>query len=658
MRCDSSLLEIVRSHFSAICINMCHAIERTSYTTYVTESGDFTALLVSPDGRQFMYPRTAGVAGFLGLTLNAALEAVGGAEALREGDIIISNDPYATCGLSSHLPDISLFKPVYAEGRLVCFLWAFIHSSDVGGSVPTSLRPDATDIQMEGQRIPPVHLYREGELNGAVRSIVLAASRQPQLLLGDINCMVSAMNVGEERMLDCIRKFGVQTVLDAQADLLEIAEQRARAVIATIPDGAYAFEDYLDDDYVTDTPLRIAVDLRVEGEALTLDFSRSDPQTASAFNLVTGGSHHPYLYQGLINFIVSQDPFIPLNAGLTEPIRVVAPEGTVMNAQYPAACGLRHPLSMRLFSAALGALAQAIPERVQACGASQADIVSLSVPDESRGGVMSAIVVEPIGGGDGGQAHVDGIDGIDHSTGFLRNTPIETIENRTSVVVERYEFVPDTAGAGQHRGGSALRLDFRPTVERALVGSRGKGHVKFQPYGLAGGRAGQLGSSVLNPGTAREQVVAKLAMQPIGASDVISITTPSGGGWGDPRLREPFAVLDDVADGLISIGKAADDYGVAIVEREGVLAVDEEATAQLRENMAPSEEAIDIGDARRAYERVWTPEASDELAALSQTIPTNRRPIRKQQVHDHFAARTAPLSAADIQSAWALYEQP
>lgn len=662
LKTDASLLEIVRNHFSSICVSMCYAIERTSYTTYVNESGDFTAVLVTPDGKQFMYPRTAGVTSFLGLDLPKAIEEAGGNESMREGDLLITNDPYSTNGLSSHLTDISTFKPVFWDGQLVCYIWSFIHSSDVGGSVPSSLRPDATDIQMEGLRIPPVRLYREGALDADIRRLILAASRQPDLLLGDINCMVSAMATGEARMHECIGKFGVQTVVDAQADLIAISQERAQAIIQRIPDGTYSFEDYLDDDAESQVPIRIAVDLTVSGGDLTLDFSRSDPQVGTAFNLVTGGSDHPYMYQGLINFIISEDPFIPINAGLTLPIHTVAPEGTVMNAQYPAAVGLRHPLSMRLFSACLGALAQVIPAHIAAAGGGQAEIVTLSEPDEAAGGVMRAIVVEPLGGGDGAQSFVDGIDGIDHSTGFLRNTPIETIENRTRVLVKRYEYVPDTGGAGKYRGGCALRLDFQPLVERSLVGARGQEHLRFQPWGLAGGRAGQLGHSILNPDTPGETELGKISMQPLSEGDVISFRAPSGGGWGNPFERDPNLVLGDVNNQLVSVEHARADYGVAVVEANGKLSVDAEETRRLRAEAgkradhAPS--VYDLGEARGAYESVWTAQASDRLAQLAQDIPVNRRSLRKIQVHQHLQGATQPLSAEDVERTWNQLESP
>lgn len=654
MRCDPSTLEIVRNHFSAICCGMGYVIERTSYSSYVTESADFAAGLINADGEFFAYPKTVGVTIFMGLSLKRAIAEVGGLGAFEPGDIVVTNDPYKTDGLSTHLPDIHIFKPVFAEGKLVCFAWTFVHTGDVGGSVPTSLTPTATDIQMEGLRIPPVKLYRAGELQSGVRDIILESSRMPTLLMGDLNSMISAVNTAEAKVLESVRKFGLQTVLDAEADLIEVSAERARAVVGEIPDGAYRFADYLDDDAVTDIPIRLAVEVRVEGGDITLDFSDSDPQTASAFNLITNGSHHPYIYQGLINYIITEDPFIPVNGGMTEPIHIIAPEGTVMNASYPAAGGLRHPVSMRLYNAVLGALARIIPQKLQAAGGGQACIVTLSVPDLSRGGVYRANVVEPMGGGGGGQAHADGVDGIDHASGFLRNTPIESLEKRTDILVRRYELAPDTAGAGEHRGGAAIELEFESLAPNSLVGARGQERLRFQPWGLEGGFAGQLGSVTLNPGTPDEQRLSKIKMLPVGPGDVIRFDSPSGGGWGDPRERDPRAVLADVESGLVTAEAALDQYGVVVrrASAKGTWEIDGDATSEARAAMPARERACDVGDARRAYERVWQPDASDRLAQLLQTIPTANRPHAKKSMHDALGHDGASVTAAAVEEAW------
>lgn len=635
MRTDASLLEIIRNHYSAICCGMCSAIERTSYSSYVTESADFATGLITPDGEFFAYPKTAGVTIFMGLSLARTIEEAGGNASMAEGDIIITNDPYNSDGLSTHLPDVHLIKPIFADGSLLCYAWCFVHTADVGGSVPTSLTPKATDIQMEGLRIPPVRLHRAGKPVDDVRRIILTSSRQPQLLMGDIDSMMAAVNTAEARILDAARKFGADTLRASQEDLIEQACERARKVLSEIPDGTYSFEDYLDDDMESDVPIRLAVDATADQGRVTLDFSRCDPQVGTAFNLITNGSHHPYIYQGLINFIITQDPFIPVNGGLTEPISIIAPEGTVINALYPAAGGLRHPVSVRLYNAVLGAFSQVIPNLLQAAGGGQAAIVTLSVPDDLRGGAYRANVVEPMGGGGGGMRGADGIDGITHETGFLRNTPIESLESRTDILVRRYELIPDSAGAGQWRGGNAIRLDFETLHARSLVGARGQERLRFAPWGLAGGSAGTCGSVVLNPETPREKQLSKIATLPFEPGDIISFRSPAGGGWGRPELRDPEAVLADARRGLLSIAAAREQYGVVIRRSEnGDAIVYEAGTAAVRAGMAgDNDAAYDLGKERKGYERKWTASASDALAIGLRDLPVAERHAAKHAAH-------------------------
>ena len=627
---------------------MGYVIERTSYSSYVTESADYATALTLPGGEFFAYPKTAGVTNFMGLSLDRAIAEFGGNEAMHPGDIIITNDPYTTNGLSTHLPDVHVFKPIFHAGELVCYAWSYVHTGDVGGCVPSSLTPAAKDIQMEGLRIPPVALYKGGELNRDVWNILMCGSRMPTLLMGDISSMVSAVNTAEQKLHEVIKKFGVDTVKGSMVDLMEQSERRARQIIEEIPDGAYRFADYLDDDVESDVPIRLAVEVRVEGSDITLDFSDCDPQTATAFNLITNGSHHSYLYQGLINYIITADPFIPVNGGLTNPIHIIAPSGTIVNAEYPAAGGIRHPVSLRLYNAVLGALAQVIPDKVQAAGGGQASIVTLSIPDESRGGAYRANVVEPMGGGGGGQYGMDGVHGIDHSSGFLKNTPVESLEKRTGILVHRYELIPDSAGAGEFRGGNAIRLDFEPLAEGALVGARGEERMRFQPWGLQGGKAGVLGRAVLNPDTDREQELEKLKMLPVEMGNIISLRSPGGGGWGDPAKRDPALVQKDVEQGLLSPEGAKRDYGVVL--RDG--AVDEAATAACRAAMAPAEDIYDLGPARERYEAVWTAEASDALARRLQTLPVCRRTVCKHRMHTLFADAGRALTKADIDAAW------
>ncbi|HBE77575.1 MAG TPA: hydantoin utilization protein B [Firmicutes bacterium] len=653
MRTDPATLEIMRNYFNSIASGMGHVIERTSYTTFVQESADFATALATPEGEFFVYPRTVGVTIFLGLSLAKAVEECG---SLEPGDIIITNDPYSTDGLATHLPDVHIFKPIFVNGELVCFAWSFVHCSDIGGLVPTSISPRATDIHQEGLRVPPVKLYKSGDINKDVRSLFLANSRIPNLNYGDINAMVSSVNTAETRLLSMIDKFGTAVVKNAMYDLLEQGEERSRQIIERIPDGRYSFSDYLDDDMVSDVPIRLAVDITVSGRELVLDFSDCDPQVSTAFNLVTNGTRHSFLFQGLINYIISSDPFIPVNGGITHPIRVIAPRGTLVNAAYPAAVGLRHPITMRLYNAVLGALAQAIPVEIPAAGGGQAAIVVLSTPDDEATGAVKVSVVEPMGGGGGGQSDMDGVDGIDHSSGFLQNTPVECLENHADILVRCYELMPDTAGAGLHRGGHAVRLDFEIIKTGSIVMARGMERLRFQPWGLSGGKAGALGSVVMNPGFSTEECIPKINTLSPQPGEIVSIRSPGGGGWGNPFRRDPELIISEIRNGLLTKQQALKEYGLVIQDLPGhEITEDEKATAELRQKMASrSDKLWDFGSARENYEARWTPEASKMLAHMLQTLPPLRRSHRKHAVHQRAdrLGESQPILPDTVQKIW------
>ncbi|GIO38659.1 hydantoinase B/oxoprolinase [Paenibacillus antibioticophila] len=658
MKTDPVTLEIMRSYFNAIASGMGHIIERTSMTTFVKESADFATALAAPSGQFYVYPQSIGVTIFMGLSLQQAVASCN--EKLEPGDIIITNDPYSTDGLATHLPDVHVFKPIFAEGELISYAWAFVHCSDVGGLVPASISPLATDIHQEGLRIPPVKLYRRGKLNRDVLFFLNNNSRVPGLNMGDINAMVAAVNTAETRLHTMARKFGSEAVKDAIQDLLKQGEQRSRQVIAAIPDGSYTFADYIDDDMVSSVPIRLALTLNVKGSEIVLDFTKCDSQVSTAFNLVTNGKPHSFMLQGLINYIISSDPYIPVNGGIIAPIRVIAPRGSVVNPEYPASVGIRHAITMRLYSAVLGALSQAIPEMVPAAGAGQAAIVVLSTPGNS--GARDMAVVEPMGGGGGGQSDMDGVDGIDHASGFLQNTPLESLEQHIAVIVHRYELLPDTGGPGLHRGGHAIGLDFEIIKPGSIVTARGLERMNFQPWGLTGGKAGALGHIVMNPGP-NERAIPKISVLHPESGDIISIRSPGGGGWGNPLERDPGLVVREVSDGLLSIERASEEYGVVVAELVNDdggnlytwdrLATEELRAKRHRQCAGVVQPLWQFGEAREQYEKRFTPEASDTLAVLLQELPSSLRWNRKQEVHK-LAARLGdePVTAAHIESWW------
>ncbi|MDM5296910.1 hydantoinase B/oxoprolinase family protein [Bacillus pumilus] len=646
MRTDPAKLEMMRSYFNAIASGMGHVIERTSFTTFVKESADFATALATPSGDFFVYPKTVGVTIFLGLSLKKAIEESG---PLQPGDIIITNDPYTTDGLSTHLPDVHIIKPIFVDDEIVSYAWSFVHVSDVGGLVPSSISPTATDVHQEGLRIPPVKIYEAGNENQVVRTFLRANSRASHLNDGDINAMIAAVHTADIRLKEMIEKFGLNEVKQGMVDLLKQAEDRAGKVIEAIPDGTSEFADYLDDDMISDVPIRLKIKLTVKGKRLTLDFSECDPQVKTAFNLVTNGKKHSFLYQGLINYIISQDPFIPINGGITYPIEVISPKGTLVHPEYPASVGIRHSITMRLFNVVLGAIGKLLPEAIPAAGAGQSAIVVLSVPDDQTGGRKMS-VVEPLGGGGGAGKDADGVDGIDHASGFLRNTPIESLEQHIDIHVHRYEIVPDTGGAGENRGGHAIGLEFEMTKPESMVTARGMERMKFQPWGLMGGRAGAVGEVKLIKQNGEELDEPKIDVLHLEQGDIVQLISPSGGGWGSPLSRKKEMILQEVEAGLLSQERARKQYGVKVYMEHNEWKIDEEKTRELREESDgfTSNDVWDFGEKRAAYEKVWTDEASSALAVQLRSYSANERTHYKHAVHAHFRHREEPLTKADV----------
>lgn len=644
---DKVTLEILKSFMAAIAEGMGYTLERTSHTTFIKESADFGTAIATPRGEFFAYPRAIGVTSFVGMDMAPTLAAFPDPQ---PDDVYITNDPYSTQGLATHLPDIHLIKPVFAGDELLCFAWCFIHCSDVGGLAPASISPLAYDIAQEGFRIPPRKLIDRGALDEGFLELFLANCRIPEQNWGDLKAMLASLNTAERGMQELAQKFGLGVVQQAMEDVIVWSEERVRALVRSIPAGEYAFADYMDDDFNGD-PLRLAVTLRVRGDEIELDYSSTDPQVSGALNLPAFGERHPFLLQGLVNFMLSEDPHIPLTGGLVRPFRVVAPPGSVVNPNFPAAVGVRYATVVRLYNVVLGALAQAVPERCPAAGAGQAAMVVLSVPDAATG-KRDVAVLEPMFGGGGATSRGDGPAAIDSAAGFLKNTPVESMEAHIPVLAERYELLPDSAGAGKQRGGWGTRFDFRILRPESIVTARGIERTRFEPWGLNGGSAAQRTRTFVNAGRADEREIGRIDVLNLEPGDVVSIRATGGGGYGNPLERDPALVGADVRSGLLSREAAERDYGVVVHERE----VDIRATMAKRASRARQASAplFDLGPSRRAYEAIWTDELSTALAAFLMSLPPPFRAFAKRELHrriDQWEGNDAP-TAADIAPLW------
>jgi N-methylhydantoinase B len=631
MATDKVLLEILNNRFTGIVEEMGYIIHRASFTVFVKETWDFDSALVTPDGEIFCYPRNIGVTNMLGMHMGDAIRCIPDYE---PGDVIVTNDPHRTRGMCTHLPDIMMFKPIFHQGRLVCFAWCFIHSSDVGGLVPGSISPTAYDRFQEGLAIPPTKLLRAGVLNRELLDLILANVRIPEQNWGDMKALLAALTICERRMTEVLEQYGAETVRAVIGDLLDYGERRARHIFEDVPDGTYEFSDYLEGDLFSSYHVRIRVRVTVRGSEVHLDFTGTDPQLRAALNMPSYGKPNQWLVLGIVNYLRTTDRTLPLNRGILRPVSVTVPEGSVLNPLPFAASGARHTTGYRVSDSVLGALSQAVPERILAAGAGQVAIVLLSHLDPHTG-AYKVNVLQPMQGGSGGRPTKDGIDGVNFSAGSLRNVPTEAIELEAPVFVTRYMLSEDTA-AGRYRGGAAVTFEFQVSAPNTIVTARGMDRFRIRPWGRKGGQPGTLGQTLLNPGTDRERDVGKIDVLKLQPGDTVRITSPGGGGYGDPLDRDHERVRRDVADGLVTVERAAADYGVVLVDGQVDTAATLAHRAALRAARPGPPGEFVFGPERAAYEARVPRDVQDAVATVLQEYPGAVRLFLKEQLYRRF----------------------
>ena len=357
---------------------------RTAHTVFVKETQDYATTLVSTRGEVFASPRRYGVLTMLAMPMDDTIKAIG--DDFVEGDIFISNDPEATRGMATHLPDVFFWKPVFHEGRLVCWAWSFIHSSDVGGKVPGSISPSSYEIYHEGIRVPPRKLFSRGVVDEAFLKVFLANCRIPGQNWGDMKACVAALNTAENRVHALIEQYGPAVVEQGIDAVLDYAETQARRVISAVPDGVYTYVDYMEGDQLGLGMVRIRLDLHVRGDEFLLDYTGTDPQVRASLNMYTFSKNgHWNLIVGLIHWLCTMEPDIAYNAGMVRPFKVHVPSGTLLNPEFGVACGNRSATMVRMTDVNVGALAQAVPDQVPSFGNGQASILLVSVPDLKDG---------------------------------------------------------------------------------------------------------------------------------------------------------------------------------------------------------------------------------------------------------------------------------
>ena len=545
-------VELLRNALASICDEMYVALMKSAYSTNIKERHDHSTVIFDAAGRVVVQGDSLPLhlASMLGLA-EVVLQRYG-AGALRPGDMFVSNDPFA--GRGSHLPDVAILAPVFHDGRLVLFVSNIAHHADIGGMAPGSMAGGMTEIYQEGLRIPPIRLVRDGRVVDDVMRLILLNVRVPDERRGDYMAQIAANRLGLRRLAQLFQRWPVAKVEEGAGHIIDAVARRMRAGIAALPDGEYRFRDLLDDDGMGTTDIPIEVRIVVSGDEIAFDFAGSGPQVKGNMNNSFAGLQASVLFA----LKVLVDPDGPTNHGMIEPVTITAPEASVVNAAFPAATAARAQTCQRIIDVVLGALAEAVPDRVVAAsnGANGCATFSGTGPDGRY-----YVYLETIGGGAGGRAYRDGNDGIQVNVTNTSNLPIEALENEYPLLVERYELVEDSGGPGQYRGGMGLRRVYRGLGHTLTFSGQGERSV-HPPWGLFGGGPGGTGRiRVLHDDGRIDQLAVKPSSLEVPETAAVSVETPGAGGYGPPAQRDAGALDDDLRDGKFSAAFLQRNYG-------------------------------------------------------------------------------------------------
>ena len=549
---DPITFEVVRNGLDSLVDEMAITVMRTAYSGVVRDALDYSTAFCAADGQVIAQGLTIMLhLGSFPAAINSVLTKFDGR--IKPGDVFILNDPYTSGGI--HLPDVYIIKPIFATNTLRGFVGVVAHQADIGGLVPGSNSTESVDIYQEGLRIPTSKLYDAGKPNEAIFDFIATNVRLPVQVRGDMRSQLAACDIGERAVLDLIDKYGADNLTKYFDTLLDYSEQRARSEIKALPDGTFKFEDFIDADNIEEGPVKIAVKIDIKGDDIFVDLSGSSPQVPAGIN-----SPIPFTRAAIYGAVrLIMDPDIPNAAGYHRPIHINVPEGTVVNPVHPAPVAARGITGFRTMDAVLGALAQAMPDRVPADGEGGNTLISIG---GTRSDGSPYALVDFFGGARGGGPKSDGSEGVSHPASNLASSPVEILEVENPIVVDEYALIQDSGGAGKFRGAQSYVKQITNIGDKATLQLRSDKR-KFPPYGLQGGSSGAPSMNILNPGH-EEKLLPTLAQVELPSNGVIRHKMAGGGGWGNPLNRDPKKVLMDVLNHKVSLSKAKEDYGVII----------------------------------------------------------------------------------------------
>ncbi len=566
---DAITEELFRNALAALGDEMVLTIYRTAYSGVLKNIMDYSAALCDAQGR--LAAQGLSLPGHLcsiPVALQAVLRHFG--DDIAEGDILINNDPYDG---GMHLPDIFIFRPLFAEGRIIAYAATICHHTDVGGRVPGSNASDSTEIYAEGLRIPPLKLYERGKANDTLFRMIDRNVRLPGRVLGDIRSQLAACEIAARGMVDLVTRYGADGIVSLMNATMDYSERLTRHCLSELPDGEATFTDWIDDDQIdVGKPIPLVCTVRKYGDSMEVDWTGSAPQVKGAIN-------NTWSYTAAMSFTAVKSMLsinMANNDGVFRPIKVIAPPGTITHGKLPAACAARGLTGFRGVDCCFGALAKLYPGRVMAAGEGGNTGLTIGGYDKE---LRPFIYVDFLSGCWGGRPWADGLDGNTCMFANMASFSVEVIEAENPLEVLDYEFIPDSGGAGKFRGGMAQRKTWRMLADEGILQVRADRQV-HRPYGLDGGGEGSAGRNILDPGLPTEEKLHGKLTMTLRKGQVFRHELPGAGGHGDALVRDLSLVAKDLRDGLVTIEGAARAYRVVATGDPPI--IDAGATEALR----------------------------------------------------------------------------
>ena len=558
MTLDAITLSVIEAALQQACDEMDLAFSRSAFSPIIAEANDRSDGIYSAEDGSLIAQGAGGLPVFVGVmqySTRTLIEMIAAGRCLapEPGDIYIVNDPYLG---GTHLMDVRFAMPVWRNGRIFCWLSNTGHWPDIGGAVPGGFSASATAVEQEGLRLPPVKLFKRGVLDPEIYAIITSNIRIAEQRIGDIKAQAAALQIGEERLLAILDRYGDDTVTEAIGELRRRAAVQMRAKIAAIADGTYAGVAWIDSDGVVDAPLEIRLAVEKSGDTLTFDFAGSSPPCIGPMNCVLATTCSS-VYLAMRHIF----PDVPISAGAFEPLVIRRPAGTFLDAAYPRpVSGCAAEVSQRIAEAVFSALVNALPDQVTAAPAGTSGNFGLGGYDSTRG--RNFVMYQLSGGGYGGNAGHDGLSNGCSTIGISKSPPVEIMEQAYPVIYNHYRLREGSGGAGRHRGGFGLDYEIELLTDEARA-SFVMDHGRVGPQGALGGIDGavnmvtvyRLGGSYVPKHLSKEQDIE------LQAGDRVRVCTPGGGGYGDPLERDRQAVLRDVELGYYTREEAERLFG-------------------------------------------------------------------------------------------------